>query len=131
MPTMAGYSGKPLAQKLGLKPGMRLFVSGGPEDLDLGGHPPLQRLPKQADCILFFTTERARLVRRLPALIDHTVSNGMIWLCWPKKTSGMPSDLDENVVRELGLDAGVVDVKVVAVDEVWSGLKFVRRLADR
>ena len=128
---MAGYSGKPLAEKLGLKPGMRLFVDGGPDDLDLGGHRRLSRLPKDADCILFFTPERARLERRFSTLVEHTVTNGMIWICWPKKASKVPTDLDENVVRDLGLGAGMVDVKVAAVDEVWSGLKFVRRLKDR
>ncbi len=128
---MAGYSGKPLAEKLGLKQGMKLFVDGGPDDLDLGGHPQVSRLPKEADCILFFTTERTRLERRFPTLIEHTVTNGMIWICWPKKASKVPTDLDENIVRDLGLEAGVVDVKVAAVDEVWSGLKFVRRLRDR
>ncbi len=128
---MAGYSGKPLADKLGLKPGLRLYVEGGPEDLDLGSHPRAGRLPRQADCILFFTTERSRLEKRLGTLIDHTVSNGMVWVCWPKKAGKVPTDLDENAVRALGLAAGVVDVKVVAVDEVWSGLKFVRRLRDR
>jgi hypothetical protein len=128
---VAGYSGKPLAEKVGLKPGMKLFVDNGPADLDLGGHPQASRIPKLADCILFFSTERARLEKRFASLIDHTVTNGMIWICWPKKASKMPTDLDENVVRQIGLDAGVVDVKVVAVDDVWCGLKFVRRLKDR
>ena len=128
---VAGYSGKPLAEKVGLKPGMKLYVDNGPADLDLGGHPQASRLPKEADCILFFTTERARLERRFPVFVDRTVTNGMIWICWPKKASKVPTDLDENVVRDIGLDAGVVDVKVAAVDDVWSGLKFVRRLRDR
>lgn len=126
-----GYSGKPLAEKVGLKPGMKLFVERGPEDLDLGGHPRATRLPKLADCIIFFTTERKKLEQRFPTLIDHTVTAGMIWICWPKKASKMSTDLDENIVRDLGLELGVVDVKVAAVDDVWSGLKFVRRLKDR
>ena len=67
----------------------------------------------------------------MPQLIGRTSTAGMIWVCWPKKASGMETDLDGNVVRQIGLDAGFVDVKVCAVDEVWSGLKFVRRLADR
>jgi hypothetical protein len=128
---MAGYSGKPLAEKVGIKPGMRLYVENGPDDLDLGAHPRSARLPKAADCILFFTKDRANLEKRFPTLTDHTVTDGMIWICWPKKASKVPTDLDENVVRQIGLDAGVVDVKVAAVDEVWSGLKFVRRLKDR
>jgi hypothetical protein len=128
---MAGYSGKPLAEKIGLKAGMKLYVESGPDDLDLGAHPRSARLPRETDCTLFFTTDRARLEKRLPTLIDHTVPNGMIWICWPKKASKVPTTLDENLVRQIGLDAGVVDVKVAAVDEVWSGLKFVRRLKDR
>ena len=67
----------------------------------------------------------------LPQLIERTVSNGMIWVCWPKKASGVPTDITEDVVREVALADGVVDVKVAAIDEVWSGLKLVRRLADR
>jgi len=129
--TSAGYSGKPFHEKAGLKPGMILFVENAPADLDLGGHTHTSRLPKQADCILFFTTDRKRLEKRFPTLIERTVTNGMIWICWPKKASKVPTDLDENVVRDLGLELGVVDVKVAAVDEIWSALKFVRRLKDR
>jgi hypothetical protein len=128
---MAGYSGKPLAEKIGLKPSMRLYVDGGPADLDLGGHAIASRLPRLADVIVFFTAERAQLEKRLPVLVDHTASAGMVWVCWPKKASKVPTDLDENVVRDIGLAVGVVDVKVAAVDDVWSGLKFVRRLKDR
>ena len=80
---------------------------------------------------MLFTTELKRLESRFPTLIDHTITNGMIWICWPKKASKVPTDLDENVVRDLGLRIGVVDVKVAPVDEIWSGLKFVRRLRDR
>jgi len=127
----SGYSGKPLAEKIGLKPSMKVYVEEAPAYLDLGGHPVVSRLPKEADCILFFTTERARLEKRFPTLIDRTVTNGMVWICWPKKASKVPTDLDENVVRDLGLELDVVDVKVCAVDDVWSGLKFVRRLRDR
>jgi hypothetical protein len=134
MATTAGYSGKPLAEKLGIRPGLKVYVDApGREDerLDLGGAAYITRLPKQADIILTFCTDRARLDQRLPTLIERTVVNGMIWVCWPKKASGVPTDLTENVVRDTGLAAGVVDVKVAAVDETWSGLKFVRRLADR
>ncbi|HSV37887.1 MAG TPA: DUF3052 domain-containing protein [Nocardioidaceae bacterium] len=127
----AGYSGKPLAEKLGLKPTMKAYVENAPDDLDLSGHPVVIRLPKEADCILLFTKELKQLEKRFPTLIDRTVTNGMVWICWPKKASKVPTDLDENVVRDLGLELGVVDVKVCAVDEVWSGLKFVRRLRDR
>ena len=128
---MAGYSGKPLAEKIGIKPPHKVYVENAPADLDLGGHPVATRLPKEADVLIFFTKERKRLEQRFPTLIDRTVTNGMIWICWPKKASKVPTDLDENVVRDLGLELGVVDVKVAAVDDVWSGLKFVRRLKDR
>lgn len=132
---MAGYSGKPLAEKIGIRPGLKVYVDvqadQGPDDLDLGGAPYATRLPKQADIILVFFKTGARLDKRLSTLIEHLVVNGMIWICWPKKASGVPTDLNENVVREVGLAAGVVDVKVAAIDDIWSGLKFVRRLKDR
>jgi len=130
---VAGYSGKPLAEKIGVKPGLTVYVDVQtdlhPMGLELGEH--TTRLPKQADITLVFVTERRRLEKRLPTLVERTVTNGMIWVCWPKRASGIATDLDENVVRALGLDAGVVDVKVAAVDDTWSGLKFVRRLRDR
>jgi hypothetical protein len=128
-----GYSGTPLPQKLGLKPGLTVYVDGGPDHVDelLLGSPYTTRLPKQVDVTLLFTTSYSRLEKRLPLVLGRTVVNGMIWVCWPKKASRVPTDLDENRVRNLGLAAGVVDVKVAAVDGTWSGLKFVRRLRDR
>ena len=131
--TTPGYSGKPLPEKLGVKPGMTVYVDGGPDHTAelLGGTSYTARLPKHADLTLLFTTTRARLEKRLPLVVDRTVTNGMVWVCWPKRASEVPTDLDENVVRRTGLDLGVVDVKVAAVDETWSGLKFVRRLKDR
>ena len=133
MVTPAGYSGKPLVEKLGIKPGLKVYVGQGPSHVDalLDGATYTTRLPKQADVVLTFHEERRTLERRLPLLKDHLVSNGMIWVCWPKKASGVPTDLTEDVVRALALGAGLVDVKVCAVDEVWSGLKLVRRLQDR
>ena len=128
---MAGYSGKPLAAKLGIKPGLKVYVDRAPAALDLGTDEVVTRLPKQADIIITFHENRARLDKRMAVLIEHTAVNGMIWVCWPKRASGMQTDLNENVVREIGLAAGVVDVKVAAIDETWSGLKFVRRLKDR
>jgi hypothetical protein len=131
---MAGYPGTPLEQKLGVTDGQVVFLDGAPEDFVLEA-PTTIRLPKQAAITLTFQTERKHLERRLPTLIEHTEQAGMIWVCWPKKAAvkaGLAeTDLDESLVRELGLAAGVVDVKVCAIDEVWSGLKFVRRLADR
>src|SRR3954463_3552996 len=112
---------------------MKVYVDGGPPSTDalLAGTPFTTRLPRRVDVTLLFTTELARLERRLPVVIDRTVSNGMVWVCWPKKASKVPADVDENDVRRAGLAAGLVDVKVAAVDETWSGLKFVRRLSDR
>lgn len=129
----AGYSGKPLVEKLGIKPGMMVYVGQGPSHVDelLAGASYTTRLPRQADVIVTFHDARRTLERRLPTLVDHLVGNGMIWVCWPKKASGVPTDLDENVVRDVALANGVVDVKVAAVDDTWSGLKLVRRLADR
>jgi hypothetical protein len=129
----AGYSGKPLVEKLGIRPGMKVYVGQGPSYVDqlLDGAAYTTRLPKLADVIITFHEERRSLERRLPTLIDHLVVNGMIWVCWPKKASGVPTDVTEDVVRAIALDAGVVDVKVAAVDETWSGLKLVRRLQDR
>jgi hypothetical protein len=122
-----------LVEKLGVKPGLRLYVDGGPPHLDelLGGAPYTTRLPRSIDMALLFVTARARLEKRLPVVVERTVSNGMVWVCWPKRASRVPTDLDDDTVRRTGLAAGLVDVKVVAVDDVWSGLKLVRRLRDR
>jgi hypothetical protein len=131
---MAGYSGTPLEKKLGVKDGQVVFLDGAPDGFTLEA-PTTRRLPKHAAITLTFHTTGATLEARLPDLIEHTEQAGMIWVCWPKKAAVkagvIESDLDENAVRDLGLAAGVVDVKVCAIDEVWSGLKFVRRLADR
>lgn len=130
---MAGYSGTPLEKKLGIKDGQTVYLDRVPAGFELGA-PTTTRLPRLAAITLTFHTSPATLEKRFPTLIDHTEQAGMIWVCWPKKASakfGYASDLDENQVRQIGLDAGVVDVKVCAIDEVWSGLKFVRRLVDR
>jgi len=135
---MAGYSGTPLPRKIGIKDDHVVFLDGMPADVDLGdlgAATVVRRLPREADVTLTFHLSYAELAARFPALIERTVVNGMIWVCWPKKSAqkalGLVSDLDENKVRDLGLSLGVVDVKVAAIDDTWSGLKFVRRLADR
>jgi hypothetical protein len=132
---MAGYSGKPMTAKLGLKPGFRVYVERPPDDLVLDWPADvtvLKTLPKDPiDLVWCFCADRARLDRRLIPLIDKVVVNGALWISWPKKSSGLAPDLDENIVRDTGLAAGIVDVKVAAVDDVWSALKFVRRLRDR
>jgi hypothetical protein len=134
-PATAGYSGTPLPAKLGLKSGMKLLALDAPANLEalLAGAPDVERLRRAGsfDCALAFAKTQAALAtifaRLEPKLPDH----GMIWIAWPKKTSGVATDLSEDIVRHLGLAAGLVDVKVCAIDTTWSGLKFVRRLRDR
>lgn len=134
---MAGYSGKPLVRKLGLKPGLTLAILHAPPGYDrtLGRLPqPITRRDRVArplDFIQYFTRERATLARDFAALARALAPAGMLWISWPKRASGVPTDLTEDVIRTVGLAHGLVDVKVAAVDEVWSGLKFVRRLKDR
>jgi hypothetical protein len=130
---VAGYSTRSLADKLGVAPGLTLYVDGGPPGLGdlLDGATWATRLPRRTDLTLLFVTERARLRRRLPIVIERTAPDGAVWVCWPKKSSGVPTEVDEGAVRQAGLAAGVVDVKVAAIDATWSGLKLVRRLRDR
>jgi hypothetical protein len=136
--TTVGYSGKPLGAKLGIKPGYAVLLDGAPEGFVIDGLPdevvPARRLGRGStpyDVIMLFCADRARLVKRLGVLLPRTTTAGMIWVAWPKRASGVPTDLDENGVRELALPLGVVDVKVCAIDATWSGLKLVRRLANR
>jgi hypothetical protein len=135
VPATAGHSGTPLPRKLGIKPGHRVLLVGAPEDFDLGPLPEVQlncragRTPY--DVILAFTPDRRALDRRFAPLADRLIGNGGLWIAWPKRSSGVPTDLDENVVRDVGLAAGLVDNKVCAVDHTWSGLRFVIRLRDR
>ena len=134
---MAGYSQTPLVKKLGLRPGMRLWVIGAPLDYAaLVDNLPdgLQWVGDEEtglDFIHLFTSSQAGLVEALPRLVPRLAKSGALWISWPKKSSGLPSDLDENIIRESGLKNGMVDVKVCAVNEQWSGLKFVFRLKDR
>ncbi len=130
-----GYSGTPLWQKLGLKPRMRLLALEAPSNLDalLAGAPDLERLARATtfDCALAFAKTRSAVTAALARLEPKMPDGGLIWIAWPKKTSGVSTDLDEDVVRRIGLAAKLVDVKVCAIDATWSGLKFVRRLRDR
>jgi len=134
---VAGYSGKPLIGKLGIKPGARLLLLAAPPGYarTLGSLPEgvvaAKTLRGTFDFIQFFTTRRTDLERRFAALARALEPAGMLWISWPKKAAGLPTDLTENVVREVALAGGLVDVKVCAVDETWSGLKLVRRLKDR
>jgi hypothetical protein len=132
----AGYSGTPLPRKLGILEGTRALLDGAPDGFDLGPLPPGVSVRRQAgtepyEVILAFCPDRAALARRWPALHPRTTTAGALWIAWPKRASGLATDLDENVVRDFGLANGRVDVKVCAVDHTWSGLKFVVRLADR
>ena len=128
-----GYSGTPLVAKLGLKPGLTVYVDGGPDHVGelLAGSTYTSRLPRRSTSRCCSARRCARLEQRLPVVLERTAVDGMVWVCWPKKASRVPTDLDEGVVRDFGLASGVVDVKVAAVDATWSGLKFVRRLRDR
>jgi len=134
---MPGYSGTPLPKKLGIKNGFRICLVNAPAEVrtELGealSECEVWSVPKSPlDFVMFFTKSRAELSREFSRLAKGLVAAGMLWVSWPKKTSGVATDVDENVVREIGLSAGLVDVKVCAVTEVWSGLKFVRRVADR
>ena len=136
-PAPAGYSGTPLVRKLGIKPGARLGLIGAPEGFDetLGELPigvaVRRRLRGPLDVIVAFYSSRARLERRLVVLKGALDYAGGLWIAWPKRASGVATDLNDNVVRELGLATGLVDNKVCAIDEVWSGLRLVYRLRDR
>lgn len=133
----AGYSGTPLVKKLGIKPGFRAAILNPPENYSrtLGALPEnvlfLDPPQPPLDFIQFFIKECATLEAQFPHLKSLLAKTGMLWISWPKKSSKIPSDLDENIIRETGLQNGLVDVKVCAVDENWSGLKFVYRLKDR
>jgi hypothetical protein len=134
---MAGYSGTPLPKKLGIKEGSRIALVNAPKDFEseLGELPDnvqfIKRSTKSLDIILFFVLNERALARDFAKLAARITANGMIWIAWPKKSSGVTTDLSEQRVRQIGLDAGLVDVKVCAIDETWSGLKFVYRLKDR
>jgi hypothetical protein len=134
-PPTAGYSGTPLPAKLGLKSGMRLLALNAPANLDalLAGAPDVERLTRAGgfDCALAFAKTRRALAAIFAKLEPKLPDHGMIWIAWPKKTSGVATDLSEDLVRRIGLAARLVDVKVCAIDATWSGLKFVRRLRDR
>jgi len=134
---MAGYSGRPLVEKLGIKPNTRIAILNAPRGYrtTLGKLPPGVTVTSAARGVLpfihFFTVDRAILERQLPALLRALAPDGALWVSWPKKASGVPTDMTEDVVRAVALPTGLVDVKVAAVDDVWSGLKLVRRLKNR
>jgi hypothetical protein len=134
---VAGYSGTPLAKKLGIKEGHRVAFPQAPDGFaDLLGELPegvvvRPRTSGPLDVIVFFTERRAELERRLPALRRAMDPAAGLWIAWPKRSSGVETDMTEDVARDLGLANRLVDNKVCAIDETWSGLRLVIRLADR
>ena len=130
--TDAGYSGTPLPRKLGFKPGMTAAFLDAPDTLgallgDLEGVTVRRRLGGHLDLVLCFVTERAALARRADALRRAAHPDGMVWICWPKQASRVPTDITADVVREVLLPTGLVDTKVAAIDATWSGLKLMVR----
>ncbi len=133
---MAGYSGTPLVKKLGIKEGFNVVFVNAPKgfdrELDLpAGVTVNAKSTKPIDFVLLFVKTKREMESSFSRYAAKLSPAGMLWISWPKKASGVATDLTENVVREIGLAKGMVDVKVCAVDEVWSGLKFVFRLKDR
>lgn len=134
---MAGYSNRSLVDKLGIKPGYTLLIAHAPDGYAerLGALPDgvTQRPSAQGtlDFIHAFFTSRAEFERGFPQLKTHLAKTGMLWVSWPKGKSKIKTDLNENIIREIGLANGLVDVKVAAIDDDWSGLKFMYRLKDR
>src|SRR5919205_1592281 len=134
---MAGYSGTPLVKKLGIKEGARVALVNAPENFQA----TLEDLPdnvkfmkpttRSLDLILFFVLTERALAKDFAKLATRLTSNGMIWIAWPKKSSGVTTDLTFERVQRIGLDTQLVDVKICAIDDIWSGLKFVYRLKDR
>ena len=134
---MAGVSGKSLSQKLGLKPGFRIFVDGAPADYrGLVGEWPdgaklISQLTPPPDMVHLFAARTKGLAAKLSRYRDAIAPDGMIWVSWPKKASKVPTDITEDTIRQVALPMGLVDIKVCAVDEVWSGLKLVVRKENR
>jgi hypothetical protein len=134
---MAGYSGTPLPKKLGIKEqfvvrfynepdGFRELLDGMPESVKI-----ISSKKSDLDLVIFFSSSKTKLEKEFFSLMKMIKKDGTLWISWPKKTSKLAGDLNENIVRAIGLEAGLVDVKVCAIDEDWSGLKFVYRLIDR
>ena len=134
---MTGYSGTPLTKKLGIKEGSRIFLVGAPrnywdllaplpEDVQ-----PVAQIDQDTDLVHIFSTEQVQLASALRTALEKMNPNAAIWVSWPKKSSKVPTDITEDVIRDVALPMGLVDVKVCAVDEVWSGLKLVVRKENR
>ncbi len=134
---MPGYSGTPLPKKLGIKAGFRVSLLGAPTEVrellrtELAECEMIRDDGNIPDFAMSFVKSKADLAREFKRITKRLAPAGMFWVAWPKKTSGVATDLNESIVREIGLAVGLVDVKVCAVTEIWSGLKFVRRVKDR
>lgn len=134
---MPGYSGTPLPKKLGIEDGHRVWLLNAPPEVhaelkaSLANCETTRNGKTPIDFAMLFSKSNSSLEKDFKRVAKQLSRAGMLWVSWPKKTSGVLTDLNENVVRDIGLAAGLVDVKVCAVTEVWSGLKFVRRLKDR
>lgn len=133
---LAGYSGTPLSKKLGIKPGFNIQLVNAPQyyfelfnelpaDLHMDENDDLK------DLIHFFTTQENELITMLPILREQIKPNGIIWISWPKKASKIKTDVSEDTIRNFALKIGLVDIKVCAIDEIWSGLKLVIPVKDR
>jgi hypothetical protein len=134
---MPGYSGTPLPKKLGIKDGTHVCFVDAPIDVTAELKASLTKCELASDgktpidFAMVFSKSASALTKEFKRISKQLTPAGMLWISWPKKSSGVPTDLTENIIREIGLAAGLVDVKVCAVTDVWSGLKFVRRLKDR
>jgi hypothetical protein len=130
----AGYSNTPQARKIGLKPGVRLSLDHPPKGWRLADPPDgvrIVRAPEPADVIISFFDAAKPLPARLPGLAERIFPNGMLWVAWPRRAAGHASDITDNVVRAHALPIGLVDVKIAALDEDWSGMRLVWRLENR
>jgi len=133
---MAGYSGTPLAQKLGIKEGHHVVLLEAPKGFNALLEPlpavsMATKLQRNADVIVLFVTRRIDLATRVPEVMKKLIGNGGLWIAWPKKASKVPTDITEDTIREVALPRGLVDNKVCAIDEVWSGLRLVYRKENR
>ena len=134
---MAGYSGTPLPQKLGIKPGLTVVAINPPANYRrlLGQIPDSvtfsERLKSGSSFVHLFTSRRSEIQKKMSILRDKISDNGAIWVSWPKKSSGISTDVTEDVIREIALPFGFVDIKVCAVDQTWSGLKLMIRRENR
>lgn len=134
---MAGYSGSPLARKLGIKPGSSVFVDGAPTAYEQllapmpAGVNVQSAVDSSTDVVHLFSASKAKLASSLKKLLQYLRPDAALWISWPKKASKVPTDITEDTVRDLAFPLGLVDIKVCAVDDVWSGLKLVLRKENR